>query len=1226
MQSRRIRVGRRELAVPPPVHDLRAGRSPVRDILNSSFPNVLKIEPRNLLFLLTLIDASEVPSVNLHEKFGVRSLAPQNNQRPYGNQGIPYLLGSGASCTVVQHETGDEAKQIVPPGTLVALKIYRRVRRFQDIMPDESKALVNSIWHDLRILRHPYLRNHENFCTLLFFAWEPFNIVPHLALELAAFGTLSDSIESEFELSELQRCNISMDIVVGLHALHSCGFIHGDVKPSNIMLQKHPERQIIAKILDFSGSTDTARFGTLKHRRFFTKLWSAPEVLFQSHQYNNKEAGDVYSLGLVLTQMWPKEELREVELESFLEYGVPKYFSIAEKEDMILYYKCCPQSDEASTIKQALRWTTSHSTPLGDEGVINIHDILKSSLSPDPDQRKTMSLLLENFLQFAATSQRKLPAGINQSAALEKEERLWGDISQFSACTFSDTFKERSDTQKKLLFDYMVHSAPPPNVQDTSLIVGKNSDYEEYDALVKLLYRNMEVVYHPSRDQYEGVLHLEIAFCYLLGKGTVINEAKGLEYLASAAMGMVRKAMFSISAIEESCQSTKPCNSLDLPHRLFLALGYVYDATECGDLLAIRHPHTFELVRRFKSRRCGDPFNLEHAIALSDPSDTHFIKAIARRQSSSTTPTIMLQEALFASIAGGKIQFVEECLGRGADPNARSTERGGLTPLHSICLAPDPEAVLMAKLLLHAGADMSSAADEVSNKYANTVYQARFTPIHWAISKNRPLVFMALLDWCLEHSFDLMDGGIPILDHLIAHRQPRMLKRYIEFLQARRELNKLLTISKASNLLHMCIEESNLYTMGHRWMHLSNFHKYRQDLTEILLEMGADPLDGSRFNPLKHVIICGDSVCLKPMLESLKSRDEDIEALMSRDGIFYDLEGIAAQSHWSTLLASTIASCMDVFHHLINEYPKLIDQPSNVGMTPLFRVSDIGNLDAVKTLLQRGASRNILMEHPNEKHRSSILAIALISGNYEVAAVLVEEQPINDMLFPSPHESVFAMLLDAYCGGRRRIEIQAFQFIHDLGGKRYIINESDNAFRAVLRRGRPFLDDDVSSDLKLLCFFLRNDVFGDKINERDWSGRAPLHYAAGYGYIEAVELFLDHGAEVNLVTSEVANREGYEGLQGLTAIDITLNVKRGGASETILAGGASEIQAWQARIKDMIDLLSERGGTGSPDKGWNSLEIELLRNPSVREGFKLIRWSELTRSVSSFELNINTLR
>jgi hypothetical protein len=288
--------------------------------------------------------------------------------------------------------------------------------------------------------------------------------------------------------------------------------------------------------------------------------------------------------------------------------------------------------------------------------------------------------------------------------------------------------------------------------------------------------------------------------------------------------------------------------------------------------------------------------------------------------------------------------------------------------------------------------------------------------------------------------------------------------------------------------------------------------------------------------------------------------------------------------------------------------------------------SDIGNLDAVKTLLQRGASRDILMEHPNEKHRSSILAIALISGNYKIAAVLVEEQPINDMLFPSPHESVFAMLLDAYCGGRRHIEIQAFQFIHDLGGKRYIINESDNIFRAVLRRGRPFLDDDVSSDLKLLSFFLTNDVFGDKINERDWSGRAPLHYAAGYGYIEAVELFLDHGAEVNLVTSEVANREGYEGLQGLTAIDITLDVKRGGASETILAGGASEIRAWQARIKDMINLLSERGGTGSPDKGWNSLEIEMLRNPSVRGGFKLIRWSELTRSVSSFELSINALR
>jgi serine/threonine protein kinase len=176
----------------------------------------------------------------------------------------------------------------------------------------------------------------------LFFGWEPYNIVPIISLELADFGTLKDTLVSEFELSWLQKCNIAVDVVVGLYALHECGFIHGDIKPSNIMLQSHQHRQIVAKLMDFSGSANMANFGTMRHHRFLTKLWAAPENLGLIPVIDNKEAADVYALGLLLAQMWPKEEFKFLELESFLEHEIPRNLHGRQKETMLLYYKALP--------------------------------------------------------------------------------------------------------------------------------------------------------------------------------------------------------------------------------------------------------------------------------------------------------------------------------------------------------------------------------------------------------------------------------------------------------------------------------------------------------------------------------------------------------------------------------------------------------------------------------------------------------------------------------------------------------------------------------------------------------------------------------------------------------------------------------------------------------------------------------------------------------------------
>ncbi|MCJ1274124.1 hypothetical protein MMC21_001919 [Puttea exsequens] len=90
-----------------------------------------------------------------------------------------------------------------------------------------------------------------------------------------------------------------MDVVVGLDILHGCGFVHGDLKTSNIMLQSHSKRTLVAKLLDFSGTTDTTSYNTAGHTSYMTRLWLAPEILLGTQSpYWHK--GDTYALGLVL--------------------------------------------------------------------------------------------------------------------------------------------------------------------------------------------------------------------------------------------------------------------------------------------------------------------------------------------------------------------------------------------------------------------------------------------------------------------------------------------------------------------------------------------------------------------------------------------------------------------------------------------------------------------------------------------------------------------------------------------------------------------------------------------------------------------------------------------------------------------------------------------------------------------------------------------------------------
>jgi hypothetical protein len=150
--------------------------------------------------IFSLTASFDIPMCDLPPVKGVSSDDDGPMRRSYG-------LGTGVSCTVSVHQTGEAERGICGPGMLcddmiddgsgtwlifihagklVALKWYSTT---PDDLPGGGRAnrkLCQLLWQELSVFTH--LRSHENICNLLFVGWDRNSTVPSLALELAQYG------------------------------------------------------------------------------------------------------------------------------------------------------------------------------------------------------------------------------------------------------------------------------------------------------------------------------------------------------------------------------------------------------------------------------------------------------------------------------------------------------------------------------------------------------------------------------------------------------------------------------------------------------------------------------------------------------------------------------------------------------------------------------------------------------------------------------------------------------------------------------------------------------------------------------------------------------------------------------------------------------------------------------------------------------------------------------
>ena len=737
-----------------------------------------------------------------------------------------------------------------------------------------------------------------------------------------------------------------------------------------------------------------------------------------------------------------------------------------------------------------------------------------------------------------------------------------------------------------------------PLLKKTPLVAGIDSDYEAPYALWKLILRNDEMLTSANEDEYyRRVLHYQIASCLLEGIGSKVDEACALDYLASAALGGIKRAMYMFHQIEASSGF-----SFDspIPRKLFLVLGHLNGCSEASDILRKTDPAAYSVAQILVNLiHWSDLMEDVPGLLVVLPPQSDAMQDDTTRLSKDVR-AVEGDPELFGAIENGELVTVEMLREEGIDPNVLN--HCGMSVLHTLTLIGDEVAATMAGPLVQAGADLSHEIVEPHAYWKNRVCNGRSTPLIWSIVKDRPLLVEQLLKLgapCEESALVQLPTPFIVMVFLRRYQMIENLSRFPNSIAA--AINGISRRLILNITIRLCIEEyDDGNSIGRRWSLGAHFDHAREATTRLLLRMGADPIYEDPYvkqTALAKAILHGDMVFVKASIEHLEEKGLDVASLMGRTGILS--QGNTEVINWSALRGSLHAPCRKAFMYILDRFPDLIDQVSSRGLSPLSHAADEGDAFAVDTLLKRGATLQL------SQHGSTPFVDALCSGHTEVADILLRRIGREKLLGPNPRSegrNAFGLLLHTYTSGRKHIRLESFRYLNSVGGLPFYTDESgETAFRVFFRKGRPSYHEHRARDLALLHYFLQDEIFRDRIDDLDDTGRTALHYAAIYVYLEAAEMLLDHGANPNLETIETSGSVVSNGklTSGRTALDFLVNSNIHGAPKDIKFGGSSEIRGWKQRLEKFIKLLHENGGcNGSKAPGMYGLHVQKIVDPS----------------------------
>lgn len=165
-------------------------------------------------------------------------------------------------------------------GRFVAIKVMKKQ------LGDDHK-LVESF---LREARAAAALNHANIVQI--YSCGEQSGQPYIAMELVSGGRLDLLMEGGKVLDETRLLQTSLDVANGLSAANDVNLVHGDIKPANILYDRHG----VAKIVDFG----LAQFVNRSQEK--GEIWGTPYYISPERARGGKadHRSDIYSLGATM--------------------------------------------------------------------------------------------------------------------------------------------------------------------------------------------------------------------------------------------------------------------------------------------------------------------------------------------------------------------------------------------------------------------------------------------------------------------------------------------------------------------------------------------------------------------------------------------------------------------------------------------------------------------------------------------------------------------------------------------------------------------------------------------------------------------------------------------------------------------------------------------------------------------------------------------------------------